>query len=239
VTHVRGGVVFAVNGQARGDLEAPIDAKIDESAAAEAATVEGGRLADLSVSKEFGLAYRQVGEKLHLIYTVDIFGTQKDGTPVHDTVHVSAEDGSILARIPHIHTAENREMHDMKHASTISTNPNINPVVRAESGAALTSNVNNDPINNNYDRLGSVYDAYKTLFNRDSYNNLGAKLLSQVHYSTNYVNAYWDGVQMVYGDGDGVNASNLANSMDVTGHELTHAVPRQHRTSRIRASRAA
>src|SRR5262249_47564900 len=52
----------------------------------------------------------------------------------------------------------------------------------------------------------------------------GAKLISSVHYSTNYVNAYWNGTQMVYGDGNGVDASNLANSMDVTAHELTHAV---------------
>jgi vibriolysin len=45
-----------------------------------------------------------------------------------------------------------------------------------------------------------------------------------VHHRVKYVNAFWDGTQMVYGDGDGVNASNLANSLDVTAHELTHAV---------------
>ena len=45
-----------------------------------------------------------------------------------------------------------------------------------------------------------------------------------MHYSTNYVNAYWDGTQMVYGDGDGVNASSWARTLDVTAHELTHAV---------------
>jgi vibriolysin len=38
------------------------------------------------------------------------------------------------------------------------------------------------------------------------------------------VNAFWNGTQMVYGDGDNVTASNLANSLDVTAHELTHAV---------------
>jgi Zn-dependent metalloprotease len=49
-------------------------------------------------------------------------------------------------------------------------------------------------------------------------------MISSVHYDVNYVNAYWDGTQMVYGDGDGVDASNLARSMDETAHELTHAV---------------
>ncbi|MFP2913726.1 M4 family metallopeptidase, partial [Pyxidicoccus sp. 3LFB2] len=82
-----------------------------------------------------------------------------------------------------------------------------------------------DPVvNTNYDHLGTVYNCYSSLFGRDSYDNLGKVLISTVHHRVNYVNAFWDGTQMVYGDGDGVNASNLANSLDVTAHELTHAV---------------
>lgn len=215
VVHVREGVVFAVNGSARGDYEAPIDAKIDELKALDAAALEGGRIADLEVSKEFGMAYRAVGEKLQLIYTIDIRGTQKDGTPVHDTLHVSAEDGSILGRIPHIHTAKNRALYSSNNGTTLP-----GTAKRAEGAAANADAI----VNNNYDNLGWVYDTYKTLFNRDSYDNAGAQLKSSVHYSTNYVNAYWNSTQMVYGDGDGVNSSNLANSVDVTGHELTHAV---------------
>jgi Zn-dependent metalloprotease len=42
-------------------------------------------------------------------------------------------------------------------------------------------------------------------------------------YSRNYVNAYWDGSMMVYGDGDGVNASSLT-ALDIGGHELAHGV---------------
>jgi vibriolysin len=38
------------------------------------------------------------------------------------------------------------------------------------------------------------------------------------------VNAYWDGTQMVYGDGNGVDSGMLGLSADVTTHELTHAV---------------
>jgi Zn-dependent metalloprotease len=49
---------------------------------------------------------------------------------------------------------------------------------------------------------GATYEAYKAFWNRDSYNNAGAALISTVHYSTDYCNAYWDGTQMVYGDGD-------------------------------------
>ena len=37
-------------------------------------------------------------------------------------------------------------------------------------------------------------------------------------------NAFWNGTQMVYGDGDGVTPRRWASSLDVTAHELTHAV---------------
>ena len=46
---------------------------------------------------------------------------------------------------------------------------------------------------------------------------------SRVHYGTNYVNAFWDGTKMTYGDGDGVNYGPLV-SLDVAGHEMSHGV---------------
>jgi vibriolysin len=217
--HVRDGAVIGVNGSARGDLPASLDAKLENDAILGAAKAAGGEVRGLAVNENYELAYKPLEDRLALVYLVDITGELKDGTPVHDTLQVSAEDGSILGRIPHIFTAKNREMHDLAHGTTLP-----GTTVRTEGGAALPSSANNDPINTNYDRLGVVYDAYKTLFNRDSYNGAGAKLISSCHYSTNYVNAYWNGTQMVYGDGDGVNATNLALSLDVTAHELTHAV---------------
>jgi vibriolysin len=40
----------------------------------------------------------------------------------------------------------------------------------------------------------------------------------------NYCNAFWNSTQMVYGDGNGSSCLPLARSIDVTAHELTHAV---------------
>ncbi len=68
-----------------------------------------------------------------------------------------------------------------------------------------------------YDGTGATYDYYRAKFGRDSYDNAGAALLSTVHFGSNYQNAYWDGQRMVYGDG-------FASALDVSGHELTHAV---------------
>ena len=49
--------------------------------------------------------------------------------------------------------------------------------------------------------IENVYDFYLSVFNRASYDNNNAVLKASVHYGTNYVNAYWNGTQMVFGDG--------------------------------------
>jgi bacillolysin len=71
---------------------------------------------------------------------------------------------------------------------------------------------------------GKTYDYYKNVFNRNSYDDRGAALKSTVHYSSRYNNAFWNGSQMVYGDGDGTTFLPLSGSLDVVAHELTHAV---------------
>jgi len=67
-----------------------------------------------------------------------------------------------------------------------------------------------------------TYDYFKDTFNRNSYDNNGANLLSLVHYDLNYENAAWGGSYMVYGDGN--TTFHPLTSLDVTAHELGHAV---------------
>ncbi|UII28631.1 M4 family metallopeptidase [Fulvivirga maritima] len=67
---------------------------------------------------------------------------------------------------------------------------------------------------------------YSYFFNehgRSSYNGNGALIRSYVSYSSGYVNAFWDGSRMTYGDGDGVNYGPLV-SLDICGHEISHGV---------------
>lgn len=71
---------------------------------------------------------------------------------------------------------------------------------------------------------GLVYDFYKNLFNRNSLDNAGMGIISTVHYDRSYNNAFWDGTQMVYGDGDGSEFTYLSGDLDVVGHEMTHGV---------------
>jgi len=71
---------------------------------------------------------------------------------------------------------------------------------------------------------GVVYDFYKNLFNRNSIDNNGMSIISTTHYGSAYNNAFWDGTQMVYGDGDGSQFTYLSGDLDVVAHELTHGV---------------
>lgn len=65
---------------------------------------------------------------------------------------------------------------------------------------------------------------YKKAFGRNSVDNAGMTLMSSVHYSVRYNNAFWNGSQMTYGDGDGNIFIDFTKSSDVIGHELTHGV---------------
>jgi bacillolysin len=68
-----------------------------------------------------------------------------------------------------------------------------------------------------------TYDFYKNVLGRDSLDGKGEKLVSNVHIGSNYVNAFWDGTQMNYGDGDGKTAGPLT-TLDIAGHEITHGL---------------
>jgi Zn-dependent metalloprotease len=71
---------------------------------------------------------------------------------------------------------------------------------------------------------GATYDLYFNIYQRISIDNKGMPIISTVHYSEKYDNAFWDGNQMVYGDGDGQLFNLFTKPVDVTGHELTHGV---------------
>lgn len=81
-----------------------------------------------------------------------------------------------------------------------------------------------------YDGAGDTYRFYWDAYQRDSIDGQGMNLLSTVHYQKNYDNAFWNGRQMVYGDGDAglPPAQQIFNrftiALDVIGHELTHGV---------------
>lgn len=82
-----------------------------------------------------------------------------------------------------------------------------------------------DPaVNEAYDHSGATYDFYREVFNRNSLDDKGMSLISSVHLLRKLNNAFWNGEQMVYGDGDGREFIRFTKAMDVVGHELSHGV---------------
>jgi Zn-dependent metalloprotease len=71
-----------------------------------------------------------------------------------------------------------------------------------------------------------VYDYWKNVQGRLSWDNLNGILHQYVHYSNAYDNAFWDGTEMNYGDGSGCAGGGFTplTSLDVTAHEIGHGV---------------
>jgi Zn-dependent metalloprotease len=93
-------------------------------------------------------------------------------------------------------------------------------VVRSErTGASKDVSVNEA-----FDGLGATFDFFWRAFERRSIDDEGLPLDASVHFGQEYDNAFWDGKQMVFGDGDGELFNRFTVSLDVIGHELAHGV---------------
>ncbi|MFB7862402.1 MULTISPECIES: M4 family metallopeptidase [unclassified Streptomyces] len=90
--------------------------------------------------------------------------------------------------------------------------------VRAEGAAA----VQDITVNRAYAGLGATFELFAQAFGRSSIDGAGMPLLASVHFDEKYDNAFWNGEQMVFGDGDGELFLDFTIPVDVMGHELTH-----------------
>ena len=108
-----------------------------------------------------------------------------------------------------------REIYDAQQGETLP-----GQLVRKEEDAPLED----EDVNRVYEAAGFTWSFYYELFNRNSIDNQGMKLIQTVHFGQNYANAFWNGSQMVYGDGDGRIFNSFTTDIDVIGHELTHGV---------------
>lgn len=79
-----------------------------------------------------------------------------------------------------------------------------------------------ESVNEAYDGLGATWRFLHEAYGRDSLDGAGLPLRATVHFERNYDNAFWDGEQMVFGDGDGRLFRSFTDSLDVIAHELAH-----------------
>lgn len=108
-----------------------------------------------------------------------------------------------------------RTIHDARHGLDLP-----GEIVRREGSEAGQDAT----VNRAYAGLGATFDLFLKAFGRNSIDGEGLPLIATVHYDENYGNAFWNGEQMVFGDGDGEIFLDFTLPVDVIGHELAHGV---------------
>ncbi len=192
-------------------------AEAAESALAVTAKARGQSRADLTVADPQLWIYdaRLLGapgfELPLLVWRAEVSGGV--GGDVRELVLVDARRGGVALNFSQIAEAKNRSVCNA--SNTAAQYPCTVPV-RTEGGAAT----GDADVDNAYDFSGDTYDLFFNQFGRDSLDGAGMTLKSTVKYCPSpsecpYGNAFWDGQQMVYGQG-------YASADDVVGHELAH-----------------
>jgi len=163
----------------------------------------------------------------HVLKEIVANGTETQKQTAIDTINASvvlrAERSKMAeyrmefaaATIQAITGGKERIIYDAQNGSSLP-----GPAVRKEGEPP----VDDVAVNEAYDGSGWTYDLYNDIYGRNSIDGKGMRLDSTVHYQRNYDNAFWDGKQMVYGDGDGELFNRFTIAIDVMGHELTHGV---------------
>ena len=138
-------------------------------------------------------------------------------------VRAFAQNAPGMMAVPSPAATKNRLVYDARRKDRLP-----GKLVRSEGGKKSA-----DPaVNEAYDYSGDTYDFYHDVFGRNSLDDGGMTLISSVHVgesdgsgkSQPMDNAFWDGSQMAYGDGDGQIFQRFTRSLDVVAHELTHGV---------------
>jgi Zn-dependent metalloprotease len=207
--HPSGEVASVTDGLVK-DVVADTAPVLDASASK--AAVEGWKgldtdraLADLQILRIDGFD--------HLTWRVQVDATGS-AVPSRPVVFVDAHTGDVVWEYDNLQTAKNRLTYNGRNRSRLPGN-----LARSEGQGVI----GDQPIDDAHDHAGITYDFYFVEEGRDSYDGSGATMVSTAHHQRNYDNAFWNGSQMVYGDGD-VYFYPLSQSLDVVAHELTHAV---------------
>lgn len=165
----------------------------------------------------------------HILKNIATKGTESQKNLAIDTLKLSAQMRGQRQALADFSAAafrvaaggKERVVYDAKNGSSLP-----GTVVRKEGDGPVADVA----VNEAYDGSGYTYDLYNDIYQRNSIDGNGMRLDSTVHYRVGYDNAFWDGEQMVYGDGDEnlPVSERLFNrftiSVDVMGHELTHGV---------------
>ena len=176
--------------------------------------------ADLPLYRANVYVDAQTGEILqekNLICTVDAVGSAN--TKYSGTQQITADNTGTYYRLRETARGGGIETYNMKNGTSYTAVSDFTNTINT------WTVVNNDQAATDaHFGAEKTYDFYYTTFNRNSIDNAGYKLLNYVHYSNSYVNAFWDGQRMTYGDGNTSQGFTIMTALDVCGHEITHGV---------------
>lgn len=139
-----------------------------------------------------------------------------------DLVFADAVTGAAAARHPQTARAISRQVYNCANGCVGGVLPNLPGNLMFSEGGSSADTTAMAAYNN----LSPVYNYFKNVHSRNSWNGGDATIRSSVHYGTNVGNAAWNNTHQLiwYGDGDGTKYSALAFSPDVVAHEFTHGV---------------
>ncbi|WP_405061496.1 M4 family metallopeptidase [Kribbella sp. NBC_01505] len=182
-----------------------------------------------------------------LAYEVVTTGVKADQTPSVLHSFIDAKSGAVLAQDDEIKTGTGNSMYAGQVSIGTSGSAPSFSLTDTSRGGNWTTDLNGSTSGNGTtftdadDTWGSgaasdrqtagvdahygsqlTWDYYKNVHGRNGIFNNGQGARSRVHYGNAYVNAFWDGTQMTYGDGQG-NTKPLT-AIDVAGHEMSHGV---------------
>ena len=210
----KNGNVYAMNGRFAADENLPLLATVNPFNAVQRAATQAG-ISNWVPLGDTTLTY-VVNEKSQafLAWTVRASHTDVEG-PQIDRIYADATTGDLVLKSPEYKRLKSRKVYSCNNGTSLPGS-----LLWSEGGTATSDTTAQAA----YNYAGNTYDFYKNVFGRDSYDGAGAAIISSVHYSSSYNNAFWNGTQMVYGDGDGTQFGPLSKALDVDAHELTHAV---------------
>jgi vibriolysin len=207
------GLVYAINGTFVPDENLPRTAAIGAEEALQQAAREAGIVTGVALDKPQLVYVVRENGKAYLAWTTRVAFADEKGEHL-DRLYADAVTGELVTSEALIHSALYRKIY------TANNGTSLPGTLLFQEGGSSSDSIAMAAYNN----LGYTYNYYKTKFNRDSIDGAGMTLIATVHYGNKYNNAFWNGSQMVFGDGDGTTFAPFANALDVVAHELAHGV---------------
>jgi bacillolysin len=216
--HLRGSAVIAVHAKTVADLTA---LEVNPTLSPKEAQAQ----VHAFLTKRFGISNARFNEPQLVVVQPGLLEARQTSSylawfveatapALYELLWVDAKTGALLLHVRQLADALNRQIYNGGESTTLP-----GTLVRSE-GGPLTGDADAD---NAYTFLGDTYNYYRTVHGRDSVDNAGLTLVATVHSCPDpkepcpLPNAFWNGIQMVFGDG-------FTSADDVTAHELTHAV---------------